>query len=116
MVLCGPKGQESIAQGLPWVLIYKPEALNHSTRCRLLMPGGRPLTRRRGTTSGNAEAPSGILIIRLPSQGKPSAKFSWPFGPKNQLYPSKGLENVQTPGPGFALGIPLIRISPEGAT
>jgi hypothetical protein len=65
---------------------------------------------------GVAEAPTGLLITRLPYQGKPWTKFSWPFEPKNRLYPSKGLENVQTPGFGFALGIPLIRISPEGAT
>jgi hypothetical protein len=30
---------------------FLPEALKHSPRCRLLMSGGRPLTRRPGTTS-----------------------------------------------------------------
>jgi hypothetical protein len=25
LTFCGPKGQESRAQGLPWVLVYKPE-------------------------------------------------------------------------------------------
>jgi hypothetical protein len=32
----GPTGQESLAQGLPWVFGYKPEALK-----------GRPLMRRQ---------------------------------------------------------------------
>jgi hypothetical protein len=35
-----PKGQESLAQGLPWVFGLSPEALK-----------GRPLTRRAVTTS-----------------------------------------------------------------
>jgi hypothetical protein len=25
LIFCGPKGQESLAQALPWVLVYKPE-------------------------------------------------------------------------------------------
>ena len=53
----GPEGQEILAQGLPWVLVYKPEALK-----------GHLLTRRRGTTSGSVEAPSGLLMLGcLPS-------------------------------------------------
>jgi hypothetical protein len=77
--LC-PTSQESLAQGLPWVLGYKLGALK-----------GRLPTRPRGTTSGSAEAPS-ASHVRLLSQGKPWAQFSWPFGPKTGLYPSRGLE------------------------
>ena len=44
----GPKGQESLAQGLPWVLGLLVEALK-----------GRPLTRRSGITFPKHGAPSG---------------------------------------------------------
>jgi hypothetical protein len=51
-----PKGQESLAQGLPWVLGLSPEALK-----------GRPLTRRPGTTSRNAGASSGLVTSQSSS-------------------------------------------------
>jgi hypothetical protein len=78
----GPKGKENIAQGLPWVLGLSPEALKHSTRCRLLIPGGRPLTRYPGVASRNAGLPlQGFVTLERVLQGKPWAMFSWPFGP-----------------------------------
>jgi len=82
-----PKGLKNLAQGSPWVLGLSPEALKHSTRCRLLMPGGRPLTRLEEPRPEVAAAPSGLLTLERVSQGKPWAKLSWPVGPQTRPYP-----------------------------
>jgi hypothetical protein len=50
----GPKGQEGLAQGLPWVFGLSPEALK-----------GRPLTRRPGTTSRNPGGPFRAPHVRM---------------------------------------------------
>jgi hypothetical protein len=52
------------------------------------MPGGRPLTRRQGTSLEMPVAPSGLLRLERVCQGKPRgwAKLSWPFGPKTRLH------------------------------
>jgi hypothetical protein len=70
----GPKGHESLAQGLPWVSGLSPEALK-----------GHPLTRHPGASSRNPGAPSGLVTLECVSQGKPWAKLSWPVGPKTRL-------------------------------
>jgi hypothetical protein len=65
----GPKGQESIAQGLPWVLGLSPEALK-----------GRPLMTHPGVAFRNAGRPlQGFITLERVTQGKPWAMLSWPL-------------------------------------
>jgi len=60
-----PKGQESLAQGLPWASRYKRFALKGlELRTPYLL------------------APSGLIRVGGNTQGKPWAMLSWPFGPK----------------------------------
>jgi hypothetical protein len=65
-----PKGQEILARGLPWVFGLSPEALKHSTRCRLLMPGGRPLARRPKYNARDPVAHLGQFTLERIAQGK----------------------------------------------
>jgi hypothetical protein len=61
----GPKGQESIAQGLPWV-----------SQKNILSPeGARDLECARSPMG----APSGLIPVGKLTQGKPWAMLSWPL-------------------------------------
>jgi hypothetical protein len=80
----GPKGQENLAQGLPWVLGLSREALK-----------GRTLTSRPRTTSRNPGAPSGLDVLEHVSQGKPWARLSWPFGPRSESIRVQYLGNTR---------------------
>jgi hypothetical protein len=68
-----PKGQESLAQGLPWVSRNKRLALN-----------GREMRTRSGSKvrsrfSPYLAAPSGLIRMGGITQGKPWAMLSWPL-------------------------------------
>jgi len=68
-----PKGQESLAQGLPWV----------SRNRRFALKGQEVRTgsgsKARSRLSPNLEAPSGLIGRRVTTQGKPWAMLSWPL-------------------------------------
>jgi hypothetical protein len=106
----GPKGLKSLAQVLPWVFGLTPEALKHSTRCRLLMPGGRPLMRPKEHIPKCRWPLQGSLRWGV-SQGKPWAKLSWPVGPKTRPYPhpsSRVMSKLQSRHfvPGYDQSVP----------
>jgi hypothetical protein len=111
----GPKGQESLAQGLPWVIVptrISPEGATRYGEHRLrtfetdrvrqfLAPSGRnvyiDLPRVNpglsflghfGPRIGNAQTPSGRVTLNT-YQGKPWAMLSWPL--------RATMGNVQTP-------------------
>jgi hypothetical protein len=73
-----PRGQESIAQGLPWVCRYERFALKG---LGMRVPSGAKVWSRFSV------APSGQIRIWGITQGEPWAMFSWPFGPKIQVKP-----------------------------
>jgi hypothetical protein len=107
----GPKGLKSLAQSLPWVFGLTPEALKHSTRCRLLMPGGRPPADEAPRTY--SEMPVALQGASRwgVSQGKPWAKLSWPVGPKTRPYPhpsSRVMSKLQSRHfvPGYDQSVP----------
>jgi hypothetical protein len=66
------KGQESLAQGSPWVSQYERFALK-----------GLEMRRRSGSKVRSRfspkPAPSGLIRVRGIAQGKPWAMFSWPL-------------------------------------
>jgi hypothetical protein len=68
-----PKGQESIAQGLPWVSRNKRFALKGLGRCR--RSGSKVWSR----FSRCLVAPSGPIRVGGITQGKPWAMLSWPL-------------------------------------
>jgi hypothetical protein len=99
---CGPKGsapkgaeERNLAQDLPWVFGSMPEALKHSTRCRSLMPGGRPLTRRRGTYPEMPVAPSGLLSLGAFPRVNPGLISHGPLGRRPDPTHTQALGNVQ---------------------
>jgi hypothetical protein len=61
----GPKGQESIAQGLPWVFGLSPEALK-----------GRLLAEHPGATPECRVPLQGFDTLERATQGKPWAMLS----------------------------------------
>jgi hypothetical protein len=69
----GTKGQENLAQGLPWVSDLSREALKG------------PRYRGAEESPGTRRAPSGLITLKRVSQGKPWATLSWPVGPKTGL-------------------------------
>jgi hypothetical protein len=87
-------GQESIAQGLPWVTPLtriSPEGATRygENRCRIFEPD-------RVLVSSPFRAKR---LYRL-TQGKPWAKLSWPVGPKTRRYPhpsSRHISKLQAP-------------------
>jgi hypothetical protein len=73
---CAPKGQESLAQGLPWVSQNKRFALKG------LVMRTRSGSIRRSGFSPYLAALSGLIRVGKLTQGKPWAMLSWPFGPQ----------------------------------
>jgi hypothetical protein len=73
-----PKGQENLAQGLPWVSRYKRFALKG------LEIRTRSGSKIRSRFSPYLVAPSGPIRVWAITQGKPWAILSWPFGPKTR--------------------------------
>jgi hypothetical protein len=68
-----PKGQESLAQGLPWVSGNKRFALKG-------LRNARDLIERFGADSRPCLlTPSGLIRVGEITQGKPWAKLSWPL-------------------------------------
>jgi hypothetical protein len=74
-----PKGQESLAQDLPWVSQNKRFALKG-----LEMRKGSG-SKVRSRFSPYLVAPSGLIRLGGITQGKPWAILSWPFGPQSTL-------------------------------
>jgi hypothetical protein len=75
---CGPKGQENLAQGLPWV--KSPYRIGPERAVR---------NRKDWPLIGTVRIPtpaalSGLNTFFWLTQGKPWAKFSWPFGPSER--------------------------------
>jgi hypothetical protein len=68
-----PKGQESLAQGLPWVSRNKRFALKGP---QMRTQSGSKL---RGRFSPYLAAPSGLIRVVEITQGKPWAMLSWPL-------------------------------------
>jgi hypothetical protein len=68
-----PKGQESLAQGLPWVSQNKRFALKGLEK---RTPSGSKVWSR---FSPYLVAPSGLIRVGRFSQGKPWAMLSWPL-------------------------------------
>jgi hypothetical protein len=66
---CGPRGQESLAQGLPWVFGLSPEVLK-----------GRSLTRHPTNTSRDSAAPSGLLTLEPFPRANPGLSSQGPLG------------------------------------
>jgi hypothetical protein len=69
----GPKGQENLAQGLPWV-----------SQKKMLSPEGAPgrecLSHDPKAILASWYGPFRADPVGNLTQGKPWAKFSWPFG------------------------------------
>jgi hypothetical protein len=76
---------------MPTVLGLSPEALKHSTRCRLLMPGEHPAFRDEAPGRLIGECPwheqatarrmlQGFVTLERVSEGT-WAMLSWPLGP-----------------------------------
>jgi hypothetical protein len=74
---CGPKGQKSLAQGLPWVLGLPAIALK-----------GRPLARHPTKTSPNLGAPSGLLTSEPFPRVNPGLGSHGPLGRRLYLHRS----------------------------
>jgi hypothetical protein len=68
----GLKGQESIAQGLPWVSQKNVLALKGQDLQMCTLSGWERFSPYR-------TAPSGLLPVGDQTQGKPWAKLSWPL-------------------------------------
>jgi hypothetical protein len=68
-----PKGQESLAQGLPWVSRYKRFALKG------LEMRTRSGAKVRSRFSPYLVAPPGLIRVGGITQGKPWAMLSWPL-------------------------------------
>jgi hypothetical protein len=78
-----PKGQESLAQGLPWVSRNKRFALKGlEMRARFRFKGPEPIP-------PVLVAPSGLIRMGGITKGKPWAVLSWPLRATDR--------NVQTP-------------------
>jgi hypothetical protein len=75
VAVCGPKGQDNLAQGLPWVNF--PNRMGPEGPYRTAKIGRRP----RPSAFPTPGAPSGLNTFLWATQGKPWAKLSWPFGP-----------------------------------
>jgi hypothetical protein len=82
-VVRGPKGQKSLAQGLPWVLHLWAEALKGAC--------GRGAQEPRPRVQMPLQGSSGYNEFPRVNPGLPWAKFSWPVGPK--IYKSQ--DNVR---------------------
>jgi hypothetical protein len=118
----GPKGQESIAQGLPWVSQKNVLALKGQD---LEMP---TLSVGSGFSSYRT-APSGLIPVGDQTQGKPWAKLSWPLRAMDRKAPNcralRDEESSQTAlnfvpfSPVFSPGVNGAKLSndcrPEGA-
>ena len=68
-----PKGQESLAQGLPWVRRNKRFALKGLEMCT------RSGSKARSRFSPYLPAPSGLIPLGELTQGKPWAMLFWPL-------------------------------------
>jgi hypothetical protein len=68
-----PKGQESLAQGLPWVRRNKRFALKGLEMCT------QSGSKARSQFSPYLPAPSGLIPLRELTQGKPWAMLFWPL-------------------------------------
>jgi hypothetical protein len=73
--VCGPKGHDNLAQGLPWVKF--PNRMGPEGA----VPYGKDWPPIETVRISTPEAPSGLNTSFLVTQGKPWAKLSWPFGP-----------------------------------
>jgi hypothetical protein len=71
-----PKGQENLAQGLPWV------SQNRGLALKGLEMRTRSGSKVQSRFSPYLVAPSGLNTFFWLTQGKPWAKLSWPFGPQ----------------------------------
>jgi hypothetical protein len=75
-------GQESLAQGLPWVSRYKRFALKGQ---ELRAQSGSNVQRR---FSPYLVAPSGLIRMGEITQGKPWTMLSWPLRATNRKRPN----------------------------
>jgi hypothetical protein len=94
----GPKGQDNLAQGLPWVgqkKVFSPE----------VAPGRECQNCRRKTGIVVPPGPFRAHSVEKLTQGKPWAKLSWPFGPqRSTLNPDRVETPLAPPGaPKFCL-------------
>jgi hypothetical protein len=77
-----PKGQESLAQGLPWVSRNKRFALKGLEMCRRSSP------EVRSRFPPYLLAPSGLIPVGELTQGKPWAMLFWPLRAKDWKPPN----------------------------
>ena len=90
VVLCGPKGQGSIAQGLLWVNF--PTRISPEGAAKY----GENRLRRFEPDRVRISSPFRAKRLFLPTQGKPWAKLSCPFGadPPGRLTDAKHIQSL----------------------